>query len=454
MNTIQSIFSPEITEALGWTIIHALWQGFLILTCLLILLIILSKNSSQVRYIISFTALIIMFAWSASTFAKAYQYAREKQELKVAIVNNPDFLKELTKKQIENTTETTFINKDVNVKLIKIRAWFQRNFPLLLSFWLIGIGLFTVRLIGGLAYNKRLRGLQLLPFEEKWMDKLKKFAQDLNISRNVKAYKSPHTSNPITLGFLKPIILFPVKAFTGLTEKEIEAIIAHELAHIVRHDYLFNILQSIIEIIFFYHPAIWSISRHIREEREHSCDDIAITLTGDRVTYAKALTQAQLFSMQQENLAMAFGREKGGLLQRIKRIQKQRIMKTNITEGIIASIIIISSIFLVSFSVGNQFNPDTISNNKITLIKDSIPDIQPNHVHKIAVKINKDSVMNEIEKNMKSAHKNEKISKEVKQALEIALSETDNALSAEIIKDINITLKEIKGTSKNLFLTF
>ncbi len=444
MNSMQSIFSPAITEALGWTIIHALWQGFIILIGLLILLTLLHKRSAQVRYFISFTSLVIFLGWSTSTFVNSYNYAKDKQTLKSELLNNPGYFKNISQ-NIDQYKTSTSLSSNFDIRLVKVRAWFQRNFPIFLSIWLIGIGLFTVRLLGGLAYNRRIRALQLLPFEEKWMNKLKKFAHTLNITRDVKAYKSPHTSTPLTLGFMKPIILFPVKAFSGLTEAEIEAIIAHELAHIVRNDYLFNIIQSVIEILFFYHPAVWSISKHIRAEREHACDDIAINITGDKVTYAKALTHAHIFSYQQENLSMAFSKNKGSLLERIKRIQTQRVMKTNISEGLIAACIIISSIFLVSFSVGNQFNesiyPSDQNKNIVTTPAPPTPAEIP--LPPKQAKAVKDSILQEVEKNVELAKEKEELSEEIEQAIEIALSENDLTLSSEIIQEINLALKEI-----------
>ena len=440
MNSIESIFSPAITEALGWTIIHVLWQGFVVLIALLILLALMNKHSAQVRYFISFTALVILLGWSASTFVSAYEYAREKETLKAELLQNPKYFKTVSNGSVQ-AQEQTMVT-EFNIKLVKTRAWFQRNFPVFLSVWLIGIGLFTVRLLGGLAYNRRLRTLQLLPFEKKWMDKLKEYAYILNISKDVQAYRSPHTNTPLTLGFLKPIILFPVKAFSGLNEKEIEAIIAHELAHILRNDYLFNIIQSIIEILFFYHPAVWTISRHIRAEREHACDDIAINLTGDQVTYAKALTHAHIFSYQQENLSMTFAKKKGSLLERIKRIQKQRVMKTNTSEGLIAACIIVSSIFLVSFSVGSQFNKNIYSNEKNdTVVASSEKPTQP--IAPELIKAKKDSILIEVEENAALAKENKELSEEMEQAIEIALSEKDLALSSEIMEEINEALCDV-----------
>ncbi len=438
MKPIQSIFSPEITEALGWTIVHSIWQGTVLLIMLLILLSVLKKYSSQVRYFISFTILVIMLGWSFSTFVKSYQYAKEKQLVKYELLKNPGYIKNIV---VQNTNETNIINSsEFNIKIIKIRAWFQRNFPLFLSVWLVGIALFTVRLLGGLAYTRRLKALQLLPFEEKWIKKLMDFSRYLGINKVIKAYQSPHTKTPLTLGFINPVILFPVKAFTGLSEEEIEAIIAHELAHIVRNDYLFNIIQSFIEILFFYHPGVWTISGFIRDEREHSCDEIAINLTKDKVTYAKALTNAQIFSESEEILSMGFGKKHSHLLERIKRIQKNNLMRSNITERIIASFIIISSIFLVSFSVNNQ---NFGQNLATTAPNDSINIVLTQHSD-ITNKQERDSLIKVVEENLQLVkEKQATIGKEVEQAIEIALSENNKALSQEMIREIKINLEEI-----------
>ncbi len=444
MNSIQSIFSPAITEALGWTIVHALWQGFILFIALLISLTLLKKHSAQIRYFISFTALMIFLGWSVSTFVGGYTYAREKQILKNELLSHPDFFKNLSQSKLQNDT-VTVSSSNFKFAILKVRAWFQRNFPLFLTIWLLGIGILTIRLLVGLAYTRQLRTKQLLPFEERWLHKLKEFTSVLRISREVSVYKSPRTSTPLTLGFIKPIILFPVKIISGLSDKEVEAIIAHELAHIVRNDYLFNIIQSVIEILFFYHPAIWRISAYIRTEREHACDDIAINLTGDKLTYTQALARANTSIYTQKNLSMGFAHKKGSLLERIKRIQKQKTMKTNISEGLIAACIIISSIFLVSFSVGNQFNerinPANLKGQESQSTMAS--QITPIQLSASETKAKNDSLLHEVERNVKMANDNDKLSNEIEQAIEIALSEKDPSLSAEIMEEINLALKEI-----------
>jgi hypothetical protein len=127
---------------------------------------------------------------------------------------------------------------------------------------------------------------------------------------------------PTVIGFLKPVVLLPATALGGLTLQQVEAILAHELAHIRRHDYLVNLLQTLVETVLFYHPAVWWVSRRIRIERENCCDDLAVSLCGDPVTYATALAELEAMRssgpVPERHIAMAA--TGGSLLQRVRRL--------------------------------------------------------------------------------------------------------------------------------------
>ena len=153
----------------------------------------------------------------------------------------------------------------------------------------------------------------------------------------------------------------PASAFTGLPPKQLESIIVHELAHVLRRDYLVNILQSVVEILFFYHPAVWWINSVIRAERENCCDDIAIAQTGDSTNYARALAGIQEQLLLKENLAMAVTGHKSKLLKRIKRLLNQPKMKTNFIEGFTASCIVLLGIFAIVLNA-NAVSERTIEN--------------------------------------------------------------------------------------------
>ena len=126
---------------------------------------------------------------------------------------------------------------------------------------------------------------------------------------------------PTVIGWLRPVVLLPVSCVTGLSPGQLEAIVAHELAHIRRHDYLVDLLQSAVETLLFYHPAVWWVSRRIREEREHCCDDLAVAACGDRAGYARAL--ATLEELRPASAQLAVAASGAPLLRRIRRLAGQ-----------------------------------------------------------------------------------------------------------------------------------
>jgi beta-lactamase regulating signal transducer with metallopeptidase domain/uncharacterized membrane protein len=443
MKALFNIFSPELIEALGWTIVHSLWQGIAVTLALALLLILLRKNSAQLKYFISFAALVGLLALSGVTFVRSYNYATEKARLKEQIATNPDYLKlQLEEKLNDQNAVEKEAPASVNMQVVKIRSFFQRNFYLICSLWIVGVMLLIIRVTGGFIYSYRLRTYQLSKLGEKWLAKIDEFSKKLNIKRKVEAFFSPLAKGPLTLGAIKPVLLFPVSAFTGLSSKEIEAIIAHELAHVVRHDYLFNIIQSLVEIIFFYHPGVWIISAQIRNERENSCDNIAIELTGDKVSFAKALAAMQIKQMEQEQLAMAFASSKGNILQRIKRIQKQVAMKTNFIEGLIAAAVVVLGLTLASFTMDKESGE--IRNGAT---EESVGGQTPHNVlPEVNVQRSKqeiDSIRMTFEENISKNEDIDDVSEEVEKMVEIALSETNEALSAEMMVQVNNMLASL-----------
>lgn len=441
MKIIQYLLSSELIEAIGWTLVHSLWQGAVVAIVLTILLILMRRNSAQVKYFISFIALIGLLVWSAATFVHSYNYAKEKAALRENIISSPGYIRTVLTENISSKTEVESLKTNsLNLQIIKIRGFLQRNFSFICSLWLIGMLIFSFRLIGGGLYIRRVRSGNLIDIDKEWMKILNELADKLNIKRKVQAYFSPYIKTPLTVGSIKPFILFPVSVFTGFTPKEIEAIIAHELAHVIRNDYFFNILQSVLEIFFFYNPAVWIISSQIRNERENSCDNIAIEITGDKVAYAKALAGIQVYQMEQERLAMAFSSSGGNILQRIKRLQKKVTMKTNLIEGLIAAGIIIIGLTLASFTFGENALAQTKAGMGYEVIvqSDSIESTPGKKYTSSYV----DSLLETTQKNLA---KNEELesSEELEELLEVALSEKDKQISAEMLEDINAALAEI-----------
>lgn len=182
--------------------------------------------------------------------------------------------------------------------------------------WAFGAAAFTVRALGGWAVILRLRHQGAPVLDPLIHGAVQKWSAALGITRRVHVLTAA-VESPVTMGWWRPVVLLPLSALTGLGRAELEAVLAHELAHIARHDYLVNWLQVWFEVVYFYHPAAWWISSVIRREREHCCDDVAVQLSGDRLRYARALLQlAELQSCRQPVLAA----RQGDIETRIRRI--------------------------------------------------------------------------------------------------------------------------------------
>jgi beta-lactamase regulating signal transducer with metallopeptidase domain len=190
--------------------------------------------------------------------------------------------------------------------------------PLLAMAWLLGVVFFSARLTRSCWWVRSLRIRDNEPLEESWTETLNDLRGRLGVSRPVRLLKSALVEVPTVIGWFRPVILLPAATLSGLTPGQLEAILAHELAHVRRHDYVVNAFQCLVETLMFYHPVAWWISRCIREERENCCDDLVITVCGDHLAYARALTTME--GLRGELPELAFAASGGSLLNRIRRL--------------------------------------------------------------------------------------------------------------------------------------
>ncbi len=188
----------------------------------------------------------------------------------------------------------------------------------IVAVWLVGVILLFIRLSLGLIIAEKMKtfAVESVPAELQLI--LKRVSQRLGVSRSTKLLNSATIHVPTVIGWLRPVMLLPVGCLIGLSTIQIEALLAHELAHIRRHDYLVNVFQSIVETLLFYHPATWWISRQIRKEREYCCDDLAVSISGDSLAYAKALSFLE--ERRSSVFSPALGANGGSLATRIRRV--------------------------------------------------------------------------------------------------------------------------------------
>jgi hypothetical protein len=195
---------------------------------------------------------------------------------------------------------------------------FDRSLPWVLAIWFTGTTLLLCRLNIGLIVARRMKSIATQPVAIELQSAFLDLSRRLGVIRPVSLMNSAIVQVPTVIGWLRPAVLLPLGCLTGLSAIQIEAIFAHELAHIRRHDYLVSVFQSIVYAVLFYHPAVWWVSRQVRREREDSCDDLAVKISGDPLAYAKALS---FLEERRGSLpAVALGANGGVLAARIKRL--------------------------------------------------------------------------------------------------------------------------------------
>ena len=184
--------------------------------------------------------------------------------------------------------------------------------------WLAGVTLLLARFGGGCWRVHRVRAAAVADGVSSWQAATERLAARLRLTVAFRVVESGLVDTPGVIGWVRPVILLPVAVLTNLSPIQIEAILAHELAHIRRRDYAVNLLQTVVEALLFYHPGVWWVSARVREEREHCCDDVAVEVCGEPRAYAAAL--AELAAWQTGEPAHAVGAADGSLVVRVRRL--------------------------------------------------------------------------------------------------------------------------------------
>ncbi len=343
MNFLYQLFSEDLIYALGWTVLHSLWQALAIGLLMAVFMIFLQNKAAKLRYEVAAMSLFLVFVAALTTFLVYYDTAQTAADFtSMTLMEHPA--------SAENATAVTPLANGAASKVEIFVHYFNQHLPLIVLVWLLGACFFLFRLMGGLAYIQRLKYQKNQPAPAQWTHKMQQLGRKLRLKKPVRLVESALATVPMVIGYFKPVILLPVGAVNGLSEAEVEAILAHELAHIYRNDFLINIFLSVIEVLFYFNPAVWWIAANVRTERENCCDDIAIQLCGSSLTYAKALVNLQQLSQSVPGYAMAFAGSKNQLLQRIKRILNQPQTKSNIMEKFTATALLLITVAL--FSIG------------------------------------------------------------------------------------------------------
>jgi beta-lactamase regulating signal transducer with metallopeptidase domain len=302
---LASWLSPSVMRSLGWALVHFVWQGTAIAALAAGVMSLCRRTS--VRYMIGIVALALMLFSPVVTF---FFYAQQHSDVAQATNFSPvtavawPILKGGAATQISS------------IRTFPVAPSFDQ-FPWVVEAWLIGVAFFSLRSAGGFFLLERERRKQPSVVKDRVLEICYELQDRLGIKHAIQYCECQWLQTPAVVGWLKPIVFLPIKAVTGLSEAQLRAVIAHELAHIRRLDAFVNVFQVSVETLLFYHPAVWWLNKRIRAEREHCCDEIAVSVCGNAVEYARALTMMEEWRGA-PTFAMAANR--GPLTERVMRV--------------------------------------------------------------------------------------------------------------------------------------
>jgi beta-lactamase regulating signal transducer with metallopeptidase domain len=349
MNLLTDWIPGNLLYALGWTLVHSLWQLFTIGILLWIGLKIGSNRSASFKYNLGLVALgssflltVVTFAYELSNFAPALNM--EVWLTNLVLVESID-------------AASGFSAEDF---LRSAMSWIDQQLPILVNFWFFGALLFLFRLFNSLTELRMLRKAPSLEIDREVEKIFYRLVGKLGLNSNVSLKVTESGISPITFGYLKPVVLIPAALVFHLTPAQLEAIIAHELAHVKRNDYLVNLIQSALEVLFFYHPSYWWMTQTIKELRENAADDLAVQAGIPPKELAYSLAEVLNFGTQNPpELALPASKKRNPTLQRIKRIMGQPV-QTYPQNPIISIPMLLTLLFSAGLiASAQQDSPDT-----------------------------------------------------------------------------------------------
>src|SRR3984957_18099905 len=303
MITLMNLVSPSAMQSLGWALLHFLWQGTA-LAALAAAAMALCRRSSS-RYLIGVGALVLMLLAPLATY---FFYAQ--QHSAVPEIVTASSLRAAWPIPPSKTAVTGSVQPSPMTPSLDVLPW-------LVEAWLLGVAFFSLRSAGGFLLLERERRKQSTVVSTRLLEICYALQDRFGLNRAIDYCECKWLQAPAVIGWFRPVVFLPVTALTGLSEEQLEAVIAHELAHIQRFDPFVNVFQVCVETLLFYHPAIWWLNKKIRAEREHCCDDMAVALCGNAVEYARALT---LMEEWRSAPVFAMAANRGPLTERIVRV--------------------------------------------------------------------------------------------------------------------------------------
>lgn len=323
--------ASPLWAGLGLSLLHFLWQGCLVALVLAALLGLAGERRAALRYALSCGALVMMAAFPLLTLAWVVPDSEQAAPAEAwvalsATPASPAVVPGTVEESLQATpaevargriqaaaagNRAELLRQQGRIALYRLAPWLSLG-------WFAGVGVMALRLFGGAWGVEILKRRRVEPVHPRWQEELTQLKRRMGIRRAVTLMGSSLVQVPMVVGWLRPVVLLPVSALTGIAPDQLRLLLAHELSHLQRRDHWFNLLQLLVETLLFYHPAVWWVSRKVREEREHCCDDVAVRFCASAVEYAQALAAMAQLRAQPVSLALSAGG--GRLLARIQRL--------------------------------------------------------------------------------------------------------------------------------------
>ena len=307
MSYLTTLLSAETMHSLGWALVHFLWQGTA-LAAVAAGAMSLSRRAST-RYVVAVAALVLMFLAPIATLYWQTQTADDSATMGATSAPVHTFLQKSQTAAV--AVLSTAQNKAPSPDLL---LW-------LAEVWLVGVVFFSLRSAGGFWLLERKRRKASTPLSGQLLEMCQALQRRMGLRRAIEFCQCKWLEAPAVIGWFRPVVFIPASVLTGLSESQLRAVIAHELAHIQRLDAFVNVFQIATETLLFYHPAVWWLNQRIRAERENCCDDAAVSVCADPIEYARALAL-----MEEWRSAPAFAMALNGtpLKQRVMRLLGSR----------------------------------------------------------------------------------------------------------------------------------
>lgn len=340
------VVNDILLKAISWTLVHSIWQGFLLAFFAGLVILLTKKSTSALRYNVLAVLFLVFLIGTGLTFQ--YEFQTENTET-ITRLNLP--VQEL---QFQfGQGGTTILYGDYSQIIID---FLNQNANLIVLIWFVIFCIRCFGIFGSLSHIYRIRNYKTQQPSEFWQHKITELSARIQFHKTIILLESRLVKVPSVTGFFKPMILIPAGLLTQLPQDQIEAILLHELAHIRRKDYVINILQRFAEILFFFNPGLLWVSSILHDERENCCDDIAIAASESKAKFVHALVSFEEYNLKNNALVMGFGGSKNHLLNRAKRIIYNNNKTLNAVEKTILSFSIVAVSIIMVACANNKMN--------------------------------------------------------------------------------------------------